>query len=42
LSDEMMKVWQKLYSQGGAQEAPKNDDWVVDWEVETDGNTTRV
>lgn len=42
LSDEMMKVWQKLYSQPGAQEAPKNDDWVVDWEVETDGNTTRV
>lgn len=42
LSDEMMKVWQKLYSQPGAQEASKNDDWVVDWEVETDGNTTRV
>ena len=42
LSDEMMKVGQKLYSQPGAQEAPKNDDWVVDWEVETDGNTTRV
>lgn len=42
LSDEMMKVGQKLYSQPGAQEAPKADDWVVDWEVETDGNTTRV
>lgn len=41
LSDEMMKVGQKLYSQPWAQEAPKNDDWVVDWEVETD-NTTRV
>jgi molecular chaperone DnaK len=26
LSDEMMKVGQKLYSQPGAQEAPKNDD----------------
>jgi len=42
LSDEMMKVGQKLYSQPGTQETPKNDDWVVDWEVETDGNTTRV
>jgi len=41
LSDEMMKVGQKLYAQPGAQEAPKNDDWAVDWEVETD-NTTRV
>ncbi len=54
LSDEMMKVGQKLYSQPGAQEqakwweeTKKDEDWVVDAEVETDDkndkwNTTRV
>ncbi|PID86412.1 molecular chaperone DnaK [Candidatus Gracilibacteria bacterium] len=54
LSDEMMKVGQKLYSQPGAQEqakggeeTKKDEDGVVDAEVETDdkndkGNTTRV
>jgi hypothetical protein len=42
----LMKVWQKLYQQPWANptwwETPKSDDWVVDWEVETDWNTTRV
>lgn len=48
LTDELMKVGQKLYSQPGAnpessnESTTKSDDWVVDWEVETDGNTTRV
>jgi hypothetical protein len=49
LSDELMKVWQKLYQQPGAEQAnawttsgSKPDDGVVDGEVETDGNTTRV
>ncbi|NVP17853.1 molecular chaperone DnaK [Candidatus Gracilibacteria bacterium] len=49
LSDEMMKVGQKLYSQTGANNtdgsggaSAKSDDGVVDGEVETDGNTTRV
>ncbi|MDD3793467.1 MAG: molecular chaperone DnaK [Candidatus Gracilibacteria bacterium] len=45
LSDEMMKVGQKLYAQPGANNAEagtKADDGVVDGEVETDGNTTRV
>jgi hypothetical protein len=45
----LMKVGQKLYSQpwnnpteGNASNEQKSDDWVVDGEVETDGNTTRV
>jgi molecular chaperone DnaK len=48
LSDELMKVGQKLYSQPGnnpneaTSNEQKSDDWVVDWEVETEGNTTRV
>jgi len=50
LTDTLMQVGQKLYSQPGAeQEAPKweeakADDWVQDAEVETDGDdkTTRV
>jgi len=51
LNDIMMSVWQKLYSQPGAewattQETKKEDDWVVDAEVEKDWddkwNTTRV
>jgi molecular chaperone DnaK len=49
LNDELMKVWQKLYSQPWSSSADENtsngqksDDWVVDGEVETDGNTTRV
>ena len=49
LSDTLMSVGQKLYSQPGAEQAPKEeakaDDWVVDAEVENDddnGNTTRV
>lgn len=57
LNDEMMAVGQKLYSQPGAEGQPapewakeepkKDDDWVVDAEVETDEkddkwNTTRV
>jgi hypothetical protein len=40
-----MKVGQKLYQQPGSTpngEAPKNDGGVVDWEVEQEGNTTRV
>lgn len=46
LNDTMMSVWQKVYSQPGTEQAQgsetKSDDWVVDWDVETDGNTTRV
>lgn len=43
LNDELMKVWQKIYQAGAnTWSEAKNDDWVVDWEVETDGNTTRV
>jgi hypothetical protein len=46
LSDELMKVGQKLYQQPGSNptwwEAPKSNDGVVDGEVETDGGTTRV
>jgi len=44
LNDIMMKIGQAIYSQAWAQEAPKADDWVVDWDVETDDgkNTTRV
>ncbi len=46
LTDLMMKIGQAIYSQAWAQtqEAPKADDWVVDWDVETDDgkNTTRV
>lgn len=44
LNDIMMKIGQAIYSQSWAQEAPKADDWVVDWDVETDDgkNTTRV
>jgi hypothetical protein len=41
----LMQVGQKLYQQpwsAPTEEAPKSDDWVVDAEVETDGNTTRV
>ncbi|MDD2907763.1 MAG: molecular chaperone DnaK [Candidatus Gracilibacteria bacterium] len=45
LSDELMKVGQKLYAQPGAEQSPtgeaKSDDGVVDGEVEGD-NTTRV
>jgi hypothetical protein len=41
-----MKVGQKLYSQPWSNPTTSNeqksDDWVVDGEVETDGNTTRV
>lgn len=46
LNDTMMTVWQKVYAQPGTEQAPnseaKADDGVVDWDVETDGNTTRV
>ena len=48
LQDTMMQVGQKLYSQPGAEGAAgtqaeqKADDGVVDGEVETDGNNTRV
>ncbi len=52
LSDILMKVWQKVYSQAWAQttnqeQTKKDDDWVQDAEVETDDkddkwNTTRV
>ena len=44
LNDELMKVWQKLYNQPGntPNQENKSDDWIVDWEVETDWNTTRV
>jgi hypothetical protein len=45
-----MKIGQKVYSQPGADSwansswntEQKSDDWVVDWDVETDSNTTRV
>jgi hypothetical protein len=44
-----MKVGQKLYSQPwnsstdeNTPNEQKSDDWVVDGEVETEGNTTRV
>ncbi len=45
LNDVMMKIGQAIYAQPGAEaNAPtweaKADDWVVDWDVET--NTTRV
>lgn len=46
LSDELMKVWQKLYQQpwdnASSWEASKNNDGVVDGEVENEGSTTRV
>ena len=52
LSDILMKVWQKVYSQAWAQttnqeQTKKDDDWVQDAEVETDDkddkwNTTRI
>ncbi len=48
LTDELMKVGQKLYSQGWNEantwtEQKQNDDWVQDAEVENDwDNTTRV
>jgi len=55
LNDIMMKIGQAIYSQGWAEwqpqawqtpneETKKDDDWVVDWEVEWDDkeNTTRV
>lgn len=47
LTDELMKVGQKMYSQPGAnpsewQAENKSDDDIQDAEVETDGNTTRV
>jgi len=52
LTDLMMKIGQEIYSQGqqtppqwwSQQTEQKTDDWVVDWEVETDDwkNTTRV
>ncbi|MDD2871825.1 MAG: Hsp70 family protein, partial [Candidatus Gracilibacteria bacterium] len=46
LNDTMMSVGQKVYSQPGAEQAQssetKSDDGVVDGDVETDGNTTRV
>ncbi len=47
LTDELMKVGQKMYSQPGAnpsewQAENKSDDDIQDAEVETDGNNTRV
>ncbi len=49
LTDLMMKIWQAIYSQAGAQGAPQAEqpqDWVVEWDVEKDDNewknTTRV
>ena len=52
LSDILMKVWQKVYSQAWAQttnqeQTKKDDDWVQDAEIETDDkddkwNTTRI
>ena len=47
LNDVMMKIWQDIYSktQSATSETKENNDWVVDWEVESDWdskNTTRV
>ena len=43
LNDTLMQVGQKIYQQPGAtQTEQKNDDWVVDGEVEGESNTTRV
>lgn len=51
LNDTLMKVGQKLYSQPNDTDSNNNsswnteqktDDWVVDWDIETDWNTTRV
>ncbi len=47
LNDVMMKIWQDIYSksQNTTSETKESNDWVVDWEVESDWdskNTSRV